>query len=68
MRLLGECRGSIDTVKRMGCELKEEEDTVSGLADPSSLEPQTSGKPTPKPILLTHTIHHRVFKVICLEK
>lgn len=43
MRLLGECRGSIDTVKRMGVELKEEEDTVSGLADPSSSESQTSG-------------------------
>uniref|UniRef100_UPI0037E92F69 nesprin-1 isoform X2 n=1 Tax=Semicossyphus pulcher TaxID=241346 RepID=UPI0037E92F69 len=43
MRLLGECRGSIDTVKRMGFELKEEEDTVSGLADPSSSESQTSG-------------------------
>lgn len=43
MRLLGECRGSIDTVKRMGVELKEEEDSVSGLADPSSSESQTSG-------------------------
>uniref|UniRef100_A0A3B5L1J6 KASH domain-containing protein n=1 Tax=Xiphophorus couchianus TaxID=32473 RepID=A0A3B5L1J6_9TELE len=43
MRLLGECRGSIDTVKRMGSELKEEEDAVSGLADPSSSESQTSG-------------------------
>lgn len=43
MRLLGECRGSIDAVKKMGFELKEEEDTVSGLADPSSSESQTSG-------------------------
>ncbi|KAK7904600.1 hypothetical protein WMY93_017207 [Mugilogobius chulae] len=43
MRLLGECRGSIDTVKRMGFELKEDEDTVSGLADPNSSESQTSG-------------------------
>ncbi|XP_032356678.1 nesprin-1 isoform X1 [Etheostoma spectabile] len=43
MRLLGECRGNIDTVKRMGSELKEEEDVVSGLADPSSSESQTSG-------------------------
>lgn len=48
MRLLGECRGSIDTVKRMGFELKEEEDTVSGLADPSSSESQTSGNNTPQ--------------------
>ncbi|KAJ0008745.1 hypothetical protein NQD34_016160 [Periophthalmus magnuspinnatus] len=44
MRLLGECRGSIDTVKRMGFELKEDEDTISGLADPNSSESQTSGK------------------------
>lgn len=51
MRLLGECRGSIDTVKRMGYELKEEEDTVSGLADPSSSESQTSGNVTPQPVL-----------------
>uniref|UniRef100_A0A3B3ZCJ9 KASH domain-containing protein n=1 Tax=Periophthalmus magnuspinnatus TaxID=409849 RepID=A0A3B3ZCJ9_9GOBI len=43
MRLLGECRGSIDTVKRMGFELKEDEDTISGLADPNSSESQTSG-------------------------
>nr|XP_057913483.1 nesprin-1 isoform X8 [Doryrhamphus excisus] len=43
MRLLGECRGNIDTVKRMGDELKEEEDTASGLANPSSSESQTSG-------------------------
>jgi len=46
MRLLGECRGNIDTVKRMGCELKEEEDTGSGLADPSSSESQTAGNTT----------------------
>ena len=34
MRLLGECRGSIDQVKRMGRDLKEEgSDSGSGLAD-----------------------------------
>uniref|UniRef100_A0A1A8H4I9 Spectrin repeat containing, nuclear envelope 1b n=1 Tax=Nothobranchius korthausae TaxID=1143690 RepID=A0A1A8H4I9_9TELE len=43
LRLLGECRGNIDVVKRVGSELKEEEDTVSGLADPSSSESQASG-------------------------
>lgn len=53
MRLLGECRGSIDTMKRMGFELKEEEDTVSGLADPSSSESQTSGNTAPSPL---HTL------------
>ena len=45
MRLLGECRGSIDTVKRVGFQLKEEEDKVSGLADPSSSDSQTTGEP-----------------------
>lgn len=53
MRLLGECRGSIDAVKKMGFELKEEEDTVSGLADPSSSESQTSGN-TAQQLTLTH--------------
>uniref|UniRef100_A0AAV2JDF3 KASH domain-containing protein n=1 Tax=Knipowitschia caucasica TaxID=637954 RepID=A0AAV2JDF3_KNICA len=43
LRLLGECRGSIDTVKRMEFELKEDEDSASGLADPNSSESQTSG-------------------------
>ncbi|KAG7263974.1 hypothetical protein CRUP_026775 [Coryphaenoides rupestris] len=43
MRLLGECRGSIDQVKKMGSELKEEEDGAAGLADPSSSESQSSG-------------------------
>ncbi|XP_061700644.1 nesprin-1 isoform X7 [Syngnathoides biaculeatus] len=42
-RLLGECRGNIATVKRMGYELKEDEDTTSGLANPSGSESQTSG-------------------------
>lgn len=54
MRLLGECRGSIDTVKKMGFELKEEEDAVSGLADPSGSESQTSGNTTQQSTL-THT-------------
>ncbi|RXM34940.1 Nesprin-1 [Acipenser ruthenus] len=43
MRLLSECRGSIDTVKRVGYELKEEEDKLSGLIDLNSTETQTSG-------------------------
>lgn len=57
MRLLGECRDSIDTVKRMGFELKEDEDTVSGLADPSSSESQMSGNATLQPIMLTCSIY-----------
>lgn len=43
MRLLEECRGSIDAVKRVGFELKDEDDTVSGLVNPNSSESQTSG-------------------------
>ncbi|XP_045574102.1 nesprin-1 isoform X3 [Salmo salar] len=43
MRLLGECRGSIDTVKRVGYELKGEEDKASGLADPIGGDSQTTG-------------------------
>lgn len=64
MRLLGECRGSIDTMKRMGFELKEDEDTVSGLADPSSSESQTSGHTTCQPILLTYNILYHVFNCL----
>lgn len=64
MRLLGECRGSIDTMKRMGFELKEDEDTVSGLADPSSSESQTSGHITRQPSLLTYNILYRVFNYL----
>ncbi|XP_041710587.2 nesprin-1 isoform X1 [Coregonus clupeaformis] len=43
MRLLGECRNSIDTVKRVGYELKGEGDKASGLADPIDDESQTTG-------------------------
>nr|XP_029531763.1 nesprin-1-like isoform X2 [Oncorhynchus nerka] len=43
MRLLGECRSSIDTVKRVGYELKGEGDKASGLADPIDDDSQTTG-------------------------
>uniref|UniRef100_A0A8C7X1J4 Nesprin-1 n=1 Tax=Oryzias sinensis TaxID=183150 RepID=A0A8C7X1J4_9TELE len=43
MRLLGECRGRIDAAKRMGSELQEEGEVLSGLVDPSSSESQASG-------------------------
>uniref|UniRef100_A0A4W5RRV1 Spectrin repeat containing, nuclear envelope 1b n=1 Tax=Hucho hucho TaxID=62062 RepID=A0A4W5RRV1_9TELE len=43
MRLLGECRSSIDTVKRVGYELKGEGDKALGLADPNDDESQTTG-------------------------
>lgn len=44
MRLLGECRSNIDTVKRVGGELKEEEEEPSGLINLNSTETQTSGQ------------------------
>lgn len=68
MRLLGECRGSIDTVKRMGFELKEEEDTVSGLADPSSSESQTSGSNTHTQKQLTLHCLNSCFSMLMLFK
>lgn len=43
MRLLEECRGSIDAVKRVGFELKDEDDKTSGFVNPNSSESQTSG-------------------------
>ncbi|XP_061097143.1 nesprin-1-like isoform X2 [Conger conger] len=43
MRLQGDCRYNIDTVRRVGEELKEEEEEPSGLINLNSSEPQTSG-------------------------
>ncbi|XP_062912353.1 nesprin-1 isoform X15 [Mobula hypostoma] len=43
MKLLSECRGSIETVKRVGNKLKEEEDKLSGFINLTSTETQTSG-------------------------
>ncbi|XP_028296146.1 LOW QUALITY PROTEIN: nesprin-1-like, partial [Gouania willdenowi] len=43
MRLMGECRGSIDAVKRAEGELTEEEDELQGLTDPTTTDPQNSG-------------------------
>lgn len=44
MKLLGECSGSIDSVKRLGYKLKEEEEKLSGLINLNSTETQTAGK------------------------
>ncbi|XP_075452634.1 nesprin-1 isoform X15 [Ascaphus truei] len=43
MKLLGECRGSIDTVRRVSDKLKEEEEKLSGFINLNSSETQTSG-------------------------
>ncbi|XP_068007808.1 nesprin-1 isoform X2 [Melanerpes formicivorus] len=43
MKLLGECSGSIDSVKRLGYKLKEEEEKLSGLINLNSTETQTAG-------------------------
>ncbi|TSO25166.1 Nesprin-1 [Bagarius yarrelli] len=43
MRLLGECRESIDTVKKVSCDLKEEEHKLAGFVNPNCSESQASG-------------------------
>uniref|UniRef100_H3A7S5 KASH domain-containing protein n=1 Tax=Latimeria chalumnae TaxID=7897 RepID=H3A7S5_LATCH len=43
MKLLSECRGSIDTVKRVVHELKEEEEKLSGFDNLDGTEMQSSG-------------------------
>uniref|UniRef100_A0A3B3YSL6 KASH domain-containing protein n=1 Tax=Poecilia mexicana TaxID=48701 RepID=A0A3B3YSL6_9TELE len=43
MRLMGECRGSIDAVKRAEGELTEDEDDLPGLTNPTSTETQSTG-------------------------
>uniref|UniRef100_A0A8C2ZZJ9 KASH domain-containing protein n=1 Tax=Cyclopterus lumpus TaxID=8103 RepID=A0A8C2ZZJ9_CYCLU len=43
MRLMGECRGSIDAVKRAEGELTEDEDDMPGLTNPNSTDTQSAG-------------------------
>ncbi|XP_071997065.1 nesprin-1 isoform X14 [Engystomops pustulosus] len=43
MKLLGECRGSIDTVRRVSDNLKEEEEKQSGFTNLNSTETQSAG-------------------------
>lgn len=44
MRLMGECRGSIDAVKRAEGELTEDEDDMPGLTNPTSTDAQGKGR------------------------
>ncbi|XP_055088334.1 LOW QUALITY PROTEIN: nesprin-1-like [Periophthalmus magnuspinnatus] len=43
MRLMGECRGSIDAVKRAEGELTEDEDDVPGFTNPNCTDTQSTG-------------------------
>nr|XP_057912429.1 nesprin-1 isoform X11 [Doryrhamphus excisus] len=43
MRLMGECRGSIDAVKRAEEELTEDEDEMPGLTNPTIADSQSTG-------------------------
>ncbi|XP_031731325.1 nesprin-1 isoform X8 [Anarrhichthys ocellatus] len=43
MRLMGECRGSIDAVKRAEGELTEDEDDMPGLTNPTCTDTQSAG-------------------------
>lgn len=49
MRLMGECRGSIDAVKRAEGELTEDEDDEPGLTNLTGTDTQGTGQ------LYTHT-------------
>lgn len=44
MRLMGECRGSMDAVKRAEGELTEDEDDGPGLTNPTSTDTQSAGQ------------------------
>lgn len=44
MRLMGECRGSIDAVKRAEGELTVDEDDRPGLTNPNSTDTQSAGQ------------------------
>ncbi|XP_048062412.1 nesprin-1 isoform X1 [Megalobrama amblycephala] len=43
MRLMDDCRGSLNAVKRVEGELEEEEDNLSGLSNPDNTETQSTG-------------------------
>lgn len=60
MRLLGECRDSIDTVKRVGCDLTEEEHKLAGFVNPNSSESQTSGTPA------NISLYQEIYKIVLL--
>ena len=44
MRLMGECRGNMDAVRRAEEELTEEEEEARGLTNPISTETQSAGQ------------------------
>lgn len=44
MKLLGECSGTIDSVKRLEHKLKEEEESLPGFVNLNSTETQTAGE------------------------
>lgn len=43
MRLMGDCRDSINALKRAEGELEEEESDLAGLNNPENAEPQNTG-------------------------
>lgn len=55
MRLMGECRGSIDAVKRAEGQLTEEEDDEPGLTNPTSTDAQSSGQFLPPGLKASHS-------------
>ncbi len=56
MRLMGECRDSLDAAKRAEGELTEDEDDMPGLINPTSTDAQSAGQ------LYTNTHTHTHFR------
>lgn len=46
MRLMGDCRGNINAVKKVEEELEEDKEDLSGFTNPDSTETQSTGQST----------------------
>lgn len=57
MRLMGECRGSIDAVKRAEGELTEDEDDLPGLTNLNGTDAQGSGQDISLPPAFRCSVH-----------
>lgn len=65
MRLMGECRGSIDAVKRAEGELTEDEDDPPGLTNLNGVDAQGSGQDFSLPPVFRRSGHPLVHVVRC---
>lgn len=77
MRLMGECRGSIDAVKRAEDELTEDESDAPGLLNPTSADVQSAGRShvthththahTETPMNRASPLKHHMMLIVCLS-